>query len=125
MLSYLPAGKVPFWLAYFQYIALVALTVGIPPILRKAWVSLCNCNLDINVLMTVAVAGSCGLQDYIESASIVFLFGLAEWLEDRCIGRARSTIGGVLSLQPDEAILAVSGETVPVEEVSSASHHHS
>lgn len=116
LLSFLPASAGA-GLHYLEYVALASVAVGIPPILRKAWVSLRNRALDINVLMTVAVAGACGLQDFVEAAGIVFLFGIAEWLEDRCIGQARNTIGAVLSLQPEEAVLAETGKAVPVEEV--------
>lgn len=47
----------------------------------------------------------------------MFLFGLAEWLEDRCVARARRTISAVLQLQPDKAVLVATGGEVPVEEV--------
>jgi cation transport ATPase len=48
------------YLHWFKFVALGSIVVGIPPILRKAWAALRHRTLDINVLMTVAVAGACG-----------------------------------------------------------------
>lgn len=50
-------------------------------------------------------AGAIGLGDYVEGAAIVFLFSLAEWLEVRCISKARSALTAVLQLQPETAVL--------------------
>ena len=37
--------------------------------------------LDINVLMVIAVAGAAALGDWFEAATVVWLFGVAQWLE--------------------------------------------
>jgi hypothetical protein len=42
---------------------------------------------------------------YALPAGIVFLFGLASHLEDRCMSHARAAIGAVLQLQPDTALV--------------------
>jgi Cd2+/Zn2+-exporting ATPase len=57
MVSY---GSSPEYLDHFKWVALGSVAVGIPPILRKAWIALRNRTLDINLLMTVAVAGEPG-----------------------------------------------------------------
>lgn len=44
-----------------RWLALLAVAVGIPPILFKAWTALRACHMDINVLMTLAVAGGLGM----------------------------------------------------------------
>ena len=46
------------WLKNFQWVAIAAVAVGIPLILLKGLVSLRHLVLDINILMTVAVAGA-------------------------------------------------------------------
>ncbi len=46
--------------------------------------------LDINVLMVIAVAGAAALGDWLEAATVVWLFGVAQWLEVRSIDRARN-----------------------------------
>ena len=67
-----------------------ALTIGTP--LRRAVTSLGNRVLDINVLMVVAVAGAAALGDWIEAATVVWLFGMAQWLESWSMARARRAI---------------------------------
>jgi Cd2+/Zn2+-exporting ATPase len=63
-------------------------------------------------------AGAIALGDYVEGASIVVLFTVAEWLEDKCVSRARSALSEVMALQPDTARLASSGAEVPVSSVA-------
>lgn len=53
LFSYLPASGT----GYLKYAALGCLVLGMPPVLLKAWVALRGWQVDINVLMTVAVAG--------------------------------------------------------------------
>ena len=65
--------------------------------------------LDINFLMTVAVAGALALQDVTEAASVVVLFSLADWLESACTASAKNAIAGVLALKPDTARLVETG----------------
>ena len=102
-----------------RWVALGAVVVGIVPIVRKAFSSLRNGIVDINTLMTVAVVGACTLQDFGEAATVVALFGVSEWLEDRAMGRASSAMGAVLALRPEKARRLVSSEKeVPVEDIS-------
>jgi cation transport ATPase len=56
------------------------------------------------------VAGAVAIGDYSEAASVVVLFGSAEFLEGRCSGQARDAIAAVLSLKPATAVLVHSGE---------------
>ena len=104
---------------HLRWVALGAVVVGIPPIARKAAGSLRNGVVDINTLMTVAVAGACALQDFGEAAAVVALFGVSEWLEDRAMGRASSAMGAVLALRPEKARRLASPEKeVPVEDIT-------
>jgi len=47
------------WLEQFKWVALGAVAVGIPRILLKGLASLRHFVLDINMLMTIAIAGEC------------------------------------------------------------------
>jgi Cd2+/Zn2+-exporting ATPase len=74
----------------------------------------------MNVLMTVAVAGAFYLQDYVEGATVVFLFALSELLEAFSVVRARKAIQEVLNLSPKMAMLKQadgSHREVPVEDL--------
>nr|XP_008382648.2 cadmium/zinc-transporting ATPase HMA3-like isoform X2 [Malus domestica] len=63
------------------------------------------------------VVGTIALKDYTEAASIVFLFIIAEWLQS-CAGyRAKAVMSSLMSMAPQKAVLAESGEVVDVDEV--------
>lgn len=47
------------WLEYFKWAAIAAVVIGLPTILLRAFAGLRRLLLDINILMTVAVAGMC------------------------------------------------------------------
>lgn len=96
--------------------ALAAYVVGICagavyPV-RRAWTALRSRTLDINVLMVIAVAGATALGEYLEAASVVFLFAVAQWLEVRTMERARQAIRGLVDLAPREALVRRGGEDV-------------
>lgn len=102
-----------------RWVALGAVAVGIPPIARKAAGSLRNGVVDINALMTLAVAGACALREFGEAAAVVALFGVSEWLEDRAMGRASAAMGAVLALRPQFARrLATPDVQTPAEDVA-------
>lgn len=57
---------------------------------------------DINLLMAIAVAGAIVLGEWIEGASVVFLFALAQLLETRSMERARRAIHALVGEAPSE-----------------------
>lgn len=102
---------------FLKYAALLAVVVGCPLIVIRAVASIRRFILDINVLMLVASAGAIALKEYHEAAAIVFLFGISQWMEDRCMGRARNAISGLRELQPEFATSATTSEPVPVGKI--------
>jgi Cd2+/Zn2+-exporting ATPase len=86
---------------------------------RRAVTAVRSGSLDINVLMVIAVAGALALGEWLEAASVVFLFAVAQWLEVRTLERARQAIRALVELSPREALLrtGVAERRVPVEEV--------
>ncbi len=87
---------------------------------RRAIRSLRTRELDINVLMLVAVAGAMFLGEWAEAGTVVFLFAIAQWLESRSMDRARDAIRSLMDLTPDQARVrnADHEELVPVEQIA-------
>jgi len=97
----------------------VAVLTGGWFIFPKAWYSLKSLRPDMNLLMTVAVAGALGIGEYFEAATVAFLFAVALLLESWSVGRARRAIAALMDLSPPKA-RCVAGdrvEEVPVAEV--------
>jgi len=86
---------------------------------RKGFYALRNRTLDINVLMTLAVIGAAAIGEWLEGATVIFLFSLANLLESWSMNRARRSIRSLMELTPNVArVRDGKGErSVPVEEV--------
>ncbi|MFQ5494663.1 MAG: heavy metal translocating P-type ATPase [Phycisphaerae bacterium] len=69
----------------------------------KAWAAARHLRLDMNVLMTIAVAGAIGLGEWFEASTVAFLFMLSNWLESWSVGRARRAIQSLMELTPPTA----------------------
>jgi len=102
------------WLAF-----LPAILVGGLPIARKGWARSRQGALDMNALMTVAVAGAMAIGEWAEGATTVALFSLAQALEGRSLERARRAIAGLVALAPDRALVVRGGrqDRVPAGDV--------
>ncbi|XP_023739618.1 putative inactive cadmium/zinc-transporting ATPase HMA3 [Lactuca sativa] len=101
----------------FKWLALGAVAVGIIPLILKAFASLRIFRFDINLLMLIAVAGSIVLKDYWEAGTIVFLLVISEWLEARASHKATAVMSSLMSIAPQKAVLADTGEEVNTSEV--------
>lgn len=104
-------------LEYLKYAGLGSVVLALPPIVIRAFASLRHGLLDINSLMTIAVAGAIGMGDYVEAAAVVILFAGSDWLEMMASERARSAISSIMNLRPDTAVLEETGKEVLVEKV--------
>ncbi len=107
------------WTTLAQLAALLTIVSGGRPSVRRAWSALRLRTLDMHVLMTVAVAGALAIGEWLEGASVVFLFGLAQYLESRSTDRARHAIRALMDLTPPLATLVQDGHErrVPADEV--------
>jgi Cd2+/Zn2+-exporting ATPase len=77
----------------------------------KAWRSLLRFRPDMNLLMTVAVAGAMVIDEFFEAATVAFLFALSITLEAWSVGRARRAIAALLALTPTQALVLKMGGT--------------
>lgn len=98
----------------------VAIIAGGWFILPKAIRAARQLSLDMNVLMTVAVAGAAIIGEWSEGAAVVFLFALSESLEAFSLNRARRAIQALLKLAPETALVKRDNvfQEVAVQEVS-------
>lgn len=74
-------------------------------VIPAAFGALRKLRLDMNVLMTVAVAGAWLVGEGAEGAAVVFLFALSELLESWSVGRARRAVASLLKLTPETALV--------------------
>lgn len=82
----------------------LAIASGGLPIARKAVNSLhYSRELDMNVLMSLAVLGAAAIGEWAEGAMVVFLFSLGQLLEGYTMDQARHAIRGLMTLAPAEA----------------------
>ncbi len=98
-----------------------ALLVMLYPIARNGWNSLrINHTFNINALMTIAAIGALIIGEYLEAATVIFLFVIGEALEGYTASRARASIGALMALKPQQALVIRDGQELllPVEEVT-------
>lgn len=109
----------PPWVALTGY-ALVGVIGGRQPVLHLLRALRQGAfHLDIDFLMVVAAIGAASVGAWAEGAFLLFLFALANALEEYALDRARSAIRNLADLAPAQARLLRDGVEVeiPVEQV--------
>jgi Cd2+/Zn2+-exporting ATPase len=99
----------------------VGIVCGLALVAPRAWLALRRLRPDMNLLMTIAVMGAAGIGQWLEAATVSFLFSLSLLLESWSVGRARRAVERLLDLSPPRAhVTRESGseELIPVEEVA-------
>lgn len=86
-------------------LVLATLLLGGLPTLRKGLIALRHLQLNIHLLMSLAVIGAIILGQWPEAAMVVWLFGLAEMLEALSLERARKAIQALAELAPESALM--------------------
>ena len=116
----LTVGVVAFFAgaSWYKWVAIAEIVFGIAPVLKKAYVSIKTCTVDINMLMLIAIAGTLAIAEWLEGAAVVYVFSFSEALQEFCMYKVQRTISGLMLKAPQVAILASTGECVPVEEVT-------
>lgn len=105
-------------------LALISMAAGGRYIVPRGWQSLRARSLDMNFLMSIAALGALLIGEYVEAASAVFLFAVAQLLETFSMDRARNAVRSLMELSPAEATVIRGGievrvpaETVAIGEV--------
>lgn len=86
---------------------------------RSAFYAIKSGSLDMNVLMSVAAIGAALIGEWLEGATVVWLFAIGNWLQTNSIEKTRDSIRTLMDLAPAEAWVkqGVSLARVPVEDV--------
>ena len=96
----------------------VGMLITLAPIARSGVNGLrINHEFNINLLMTIAAVGAIVIGEYLEGATVIFLFAIGEALEGYTADRARQSIRSLMSLKPTQA-LRLQGEREELVAVS-------
>lgn len=87
---------------------------------RSAFYAMKSGSLDMNVLMSVAAVGAALIGEWLEGATVVWLFSIGNLLQTKSIEKTRDSIRNLMDLAPPEAWVKV-GESLtrkPVEDIA-------
>lgn len=104
--------NVPFY--FILPIFILSIIAGGWRVTTKAFYSILNLNIDINVLMTLAVIGACFLGEWAEASAVMFLFALSLQIENFSIEKAKSSIQNLLKIIPDVALIKSGNEFIEI-----------
>ena len=99
------AARVAYGLAIGAALALVS---------PKAWFAVRRLRPDMNLLMTIAVGGALFIGEWLEAATVSFLFAVSLALEAWSVGRARRAVEALMSLEPPLARVQRDGRELDV-----------
>ena len=102
---------------WYMWVSIVEICFGIIPILKKVYHAVRNLEIDLNILITITVIGTVAIQEWIEGAAVVFVFTLAGFLQRYCFYRVQKTISSLMLSKPSKAVMACTGECIPIENV--------
>ena len=120
------AGLIAHWMKVpgnvVALVSVAAMAAGGWFLLPNAWRAITRLRPDINLLVVIAAIGASVIGEWVEAAAVVFLFGVAEWLEGWADRRARRATEALLEIAPKVATVVRDGKSmeVPVEEVKIA-----
>lgn len=79
-----------------RILLLLAIVASVSTVITKVWYSLRYLRLDMNSLMFIAIVGAIALNQWLEAATVAFLFALSLQLEAWSVFRARRAIDQLL-----------------------------
>ncbi len=99
--------------------AIAMVISGYKPV-KSAFYAIKSRSLDMNVLMSVAAIGAALIGEWLEGATVVWLFAIGNFLQTKSIERTRNSIRNLMDLAPPEAWVQVGSEIIKksVEEIT-------
>ncbi|OJX43860.1 MAG: copper-translocating P-type ATPase [Chloroflexi bacterium 44-23] len=102
------------WRIVYNLFMITAAIVAGWEIGLRAFNSLRNRYVSIELLVTIATIGAIWIGEYWEAAAVTFLFTFGAYLEARTLGQTRKILSGLLDLAPSTAIVVREGKQVEV-----------
>ncbi|WP_194847701.1 heavy metal translocating P-type ATPase [Candidatus Neptunochlamydia vexilliferae] len=99
-----------------DWIYLAAMVFGAYFVVPKALLAIKRLQPDMNLLMIIAMIGAVFIDQWLEGATVAFLFSVALLLEHWSVGRARRAVSALMDLSPRAAHVIGEGER-PAQEV--------
>ena len=103
---------------WFEWVAIAEIVFAIGLVLKKAFISIKTCCVDINILMLIAITGTLANQSWLEGAAVLYFYSLADGMQKFSMYMVQRTISGLMLKAPSVVIIASTGECVPVETVT-------
>ena len=106
------------WQSLYNIVMIAAAIIAGWDIAVRAFASLRNRYVSIELLVTIATLGALVIGEYWEAAAVTFLFILGAYLEARTLSQTRQVLKGLLDLAPTTAIVIRNGkqlEIIPLE----------
>lgn len=105
---------------FAQVLFIIVVLIAGHEIIKEGVLSLTRGRLNINFLITLAAIGAFLIGHGEEGAAVIFLFFIAESLEDYAAERARNSIAALLELAPETATIRRDDKeyTLPVQEIN-------
>jgi len=100
--------------ALFMWALITATLICGAPIAIEAARAVLRLRFNVQALMTVAAVGAIAIGEFSEAAVVLFLFVVAELLEEMSAQRARDALHQLLKLAPNEATVKRDGEEARV-----------
>ncbi len=99
--------------------ATVIIISGYQPV-KSAYYAVKSRSLDMNVLMATAAIGAALIGEWFEGATVVWLFSLGIYLQNKSMDQTRKSIRNLMDMAPSTARVKIGSELIekPVEEIS-------
>lgn len=81
---------------------------------RESLAALRSLQFNMDLLMSIAILGAIIIGEFVEAASLAFLFSMAELLENYAVERARNSLRELMNLTPEKAAIRRGGKEIAV-----------